>query len=69
MVEAWRLNKHTVYEAIPANQQLHLFFIFTGKEMPEYEPVKNAVIKGIGLLTAAVGVKADTDLNTDTTNA
>ena len=47
MAEAWRLNKHTLYAAVPQNKQLHLFFIFTGTAMPEYEIVKDAVVKGI----------------------
>ena len=47
MVEAWRLNKHVLYDVIPADKQLHMFFMFTGKEMPEYEPVKEALTKAI----------------------
>ena len=47
MSEAWRLNKHTIYADIPPDKQLHLFFIFTGTAMPEYEVVKDAVVKGI----------------------
>jgi len=50
MAEAWRLNKHTLYEAMPEGQQLHLFLIFTDTAMPEYEVVKDAVVKGIGRL-------------------
>ena len=50
MAEAWRLNKHTLYASVPADKQLHLFFIFTDKAMPEYEVVKDAVVKGIGKL-------------------
>lgn len=54
MVEAWRLNKHTLAGKIPADQQLHLFFIFTDKAMPEFEPVQAAVIKGIAQLSKAI---------------
>jgi len=54
MVEAWRLNKHTLYAVIPENQKLHLFLIFTGSAMPDYEVVKDAVIKGIEQLKVIV---------------
>lgn len=50
MVEAWRLNKHTLYAAIPLQQQLHIFFIFTDAVLPDYETVKAAVVKGIDKL-------------------
>jgi ribonuclease P protein component len=50
MAEAWRLNKQTLYTAIPEGQQLHLFFIFTDIKMPVYELVREAVVKGIGSL-------------------
>jgi ribonuclease P protein component len=43
MVEAWRLNKHLLYEAVPADRQLHLFFIFTGAALPEYSTVVTAI--------------------------
>ncbi len=45
--EAWRLQKETLYAAIPAEQQLHLFLIFTGKELVEYQVVYDAVTKGV----------------------
>ena len=54
MVEAWRLNKHTIYAIIPADQQLHLFFLFTDTIMPEYEPVKAAILKGMDKLGEAI---------------
>ena len=54
MVEAWRLNKHSLYAAIPENLQVHLFLIFTNSAMPEYEVVKEAVIKGIEQLKVIV---------------
>jgi hypothetical protein len=53
MAEAWRLHKHTLYAAIPQGQQLHLFLIFTDAAMPEYEVVKEAVVKGIEKLVAS----------------
>jgi ribonuclease P protein component len=54
MVEAWRLNKHTLYAAIPEAKQLHLFLIFTGTTMPDYTTVSQAVIKGIAQLAAGL---------------
>lgn len=50
MVEAWRLHKHQLYSAVPADKQLHVFLIFTSAELPEYETVQAAVVKGIGKL-------------------
>ena len=50
MVESWRLNKHLLYDLVPASQQMHLFLIFTDVKMPEYETVCAAVIKGIDKL-------------------
>lgn len=54
MVESWRLNKHLLYPTLPENRQMHLFIIFTGKEMPDYTTVLAAIIKGIGKLNIAL---------------
>jgi ribonuclease P protein component len=54
MVEAWRLNKHTLYAVVPAQVQIHLFLIFTGVEEPEFATVDAAVKKGIGKLVRAL---------------
>jgi ribonuclease P protein component len=36
--EAWRLQKNSLKQQLDkANQQLHVFFIFTGKEVPDYK--------------------------------
>ncbi len=36
--EAWRLQKNDLKQQLDtANQQLHVFFIFTGKEVPDYK--------------------------------
>lgn len=45
--EAWRLNKHQLYEKIPADVQYHLFFLFLGHELPSWEQVLQAVLKAI----------------------
>jgi len=54
MVEAWRLHKQPLYETIPGNRQMHLFFIFTDSAMPQYEPIKLAVIKAVEKLITIV---------------
>jgi ribonuclease P protein component len=54
MSEAWRLNKQTLYEAIPAGHQLHVFLIFTDAAMPVYETVKEAIVKGVESLKSKV---------------
>ena len=54
MVEAWRLNKHTLYDMIPANKQMHLFLIFSDSALPQYEPIKEAMIKGVAKLITVV---------------
>jgi len=42
MVEAWRLNKHLLYEAIPPECQVHVFLVFTGSELAEWSIVEAA---------------------------
>jgi ribonuclease P protein component len=54
MVESWRLNKHTLTDSVPADKQLHLFFIFTDKAMPELETVQAAVVKGAAQLATII---------------
>ncbi len=52
--EAWRQQKHLVYPAIPAAKQLHLFFIFTGKEIPDWSATQKAMSKIIPNLQAKI---------------
>lgn len=47
MAEAWRLNKHTLYANVPADRQVHLFFVYTDIKKPVYDTVSAAVVKGI----------------------
>jgi len=62
MVEAWRLHKHTLYPLIPADKQLHLFFIFTDNRMPDgYEPVKEAIVKGLNKLGVIMNPQAQNE--------
>lgn len=46
MRESYRLNKHELYKFLN-EQQLALFFIYIGKEMPEYKVVESATKKAI----------------------
>jgi ribonuclease P protein component len=40
MREAWRLQKKNLQEKIKANNiQLNVFFIYTGRELPEYDEI------------------------------
>lgn len=54
MREAYRLNKHELYSAIPSGKQLHLFFIFTDTTLPDINVVTIAVLKGIAELKSSV---------------
>lgn len=49
--EAWRTQKHMLQPALQdKEQQLHLFFIFTGKEIPDFKTMQKAVKKAISTL-------------------
>jgi len=55
MVEAWRLNKQALIAALPQGMGLHVFLVFTGKELPEYAQVLPAVKTGIERLIGIIG--------------
>lgn len=48
--EAWRLQKAALYEALPESTQLHLFLLYTGKDLPDFTTVHAAVAKAIDWL-------------------
>lgn len=48
--EAWRLQKHPLYQSMPEGQQLHCFLIFTGNEKLTFEESMAAVKKLIDKL-------------------
>jgi len=50
IAEAWRLQKHDLYAAIPAEKQLQVFLIFADSTMPEFETIQKAVKEGIDKL-------------------
>ena len=58
MREAWRLNKHELYAAVPADRQLHLFCIFTDNAMPSYESVTAAMQQGIARIAVSLAGRA-----------
>lgn len=52
--ESWRVQKHLLAPALPANKQIHIFFIFTGKEMPVHADIYKSVQKAITTLSKKV---------------
>jgi hypothetical protein len=50
MREAWRLNKQLICSKVADEAQLHIFFIFTGTELPDFSTVETAMKKAIDKL-------------------
>lgn len=50
LFEAWRLNKHLLYPAVPTEQQLHLFLIFIDRVVPDVAKTTDTVLAGIDKL-------------------
>lgn len=44
--ETYRINKHLIYDDLKA-EQLAIFIIFIGKEIPKYHPLETAMRKGL----------------------
>lgn len=59
LVEAWRLQKQPLYEAIPKEKQLQLFLIFADGTIPEYNVVEKAVGMGIDKFIKMQGAAKD----------
>jgi ribonuclease P protein component len=54
--EAYRLQKHILSEQLTTNnQQLIIFFIYTGKEMPEHILIVDKMQLGLKKLTEQIG--------------
>jgi ribonuclease P protein component len=51
--ETWRHSKHSFYELVPPDMQLHLFLIFTDNTLPTQEKIAEAIAKGLVKLQAA----------------
>ena len=54
LVEAWRLNKHILYPAVPEVLQLHLFLIFVDNTPPNMQTATQAIVKGIEKLKTEI---------------
>lgn len=53
--EAWRLQKSLLEEKLKEQKnQLNIFFIYTGKELPEYKEIFDKMGKGINKLYAII---------------
>lgn len=50
MREAYRLNKSNFYEEL-GEKQVAVFFIYTGKNIPEFRQIEEAVKKGLKKIT------------------
>lgn len=48
--ESWRVQKHELAPVLLPDQQIHLFFIFTGKDMPVHADIYKSVQKAIATL-------------------
>lgn len=55
--EAWRLQKHPLYQAIPEGLQLHVFLVFTGPAILTFAEALPAVHKVMEKLAAKLGPK------------
>lgn len=56
--EAWRLQKHALYQAIPGASQLHVFLIFSGQEPFTFEEAMTVVKKVSGKLAGKLNAPA-----------
>lgn len=45
--EAYRLNKHSLYDKISDNKQIILMFVFVGKKAESFELIESSMIKVI----------------------
>ncbi len=52
--EAWRLQKHALYQKIDPEAQLHCFFIFTGNDKLTFPEAEKTVKKAIGKLCQVI---------------
>lgn len=57
--EAYRLNKHVLYEGL-GEKNLAVFFIYIGKEIPDYQLIESAMKKGIDKLIIEIDTNKKT---------
>lgn len=58
--EAFRLNKHTIYDAFE-DEQLAIFIIYIGKELPEYHTIEKSTRKGLKKILKKLAVNEHED--------
>jgi len=56
MREAYRLNKPKFYDGI-TEKQIAVFFIYTGKAIPEYKQIETSIKKGMNKLLSELGTE------------
>ena len=56
MREAYRLNKSKFYDGI-TEKQIAVFFIYTGKAIPEYKQIETSIKKGMNKLLSELGTE------------
>lgn len=54
MIEAWRMNKQAIYQAIPTELQLHLFVIYSNTEKMSFDNLQAALQQGIAKLLPSI---------------
>lgn len=59
--EAWRLQKHALYELVPPTAQLHCFLIYTGNDQFTFPDAEKTVKKVIGRLVKIVTPTPDSN--------
>ena len=57
MREAYRLNKPAFYQHLEGKHQLAIFFIYIGKDIPDYKLIETAMIKAIKKLVQKANEK------------
>jgi len=53
--EAWRLQKQELYQTVPAEKQLHIFFLYTAAERPDFSSINSAMQKAVSRLAQNSG--------------
>ncbi len=54
MREAYRLNKSILYQSVPENSQMAVMFIFSAKELKEYDVIEKSMKKALARLAELI---------------
>lgn len=54
MREAYRLHKATLYQALTENEQLAVMFIYSAKEIKDYELIEKSMKKALTKLAGLI---------------